>query len=156
MHVDRPGAEIVTAREGNAGRAGSGQERPEHDDRSTHLTDEIEWCLRTRVVGNLDHERVAVGVTFGPDVIEHTAHQLDIQNPGYVRQPVGAGGEKHRHHLFEGGVLGSEHCNGTFEGRSPGDDDLIHRRIVRPVWTEEVTTLAWATRRIECAGRNGC
>ena len=58
MHVDRAGTQIVSPGQCHPHLPTPGEERAEDQYRSPHLTNQVEWGLRSDVVGDIDHQRV--------------------------------------------------------------------------------------------------
>ena len=108
VHVDRPGAEVITARERHTYLAAAGEEGAEHEDGRPHLPNKIERGLGSDVLRDIDGERVILQDAGRPDVLEDVAHELDVDDVRDVLEQMFAGSQQRSHLLFEDGVLGPQ------------------------------------------------
>ena len=168
VEVDRPGAEVVAARQGEPGAAAAGQQRTEHRRRGPHPRGPGSVGATGSTVGGLRQPqhpgaRRAVALRAHADRVEQLAHELDVDDPGHVRELVGALREDARRHQLEHGVLGAAHRHraGQRAGRPHGDRThpvsmlarcpgwrragRARRRTRRPVPTPP-TTWSWRPR----------
>ncbi len=130
VHVDRARSKIVAAGKGHSGAAKPGEQRTHDHDRGPHGSDQFQWSLGNQLSRHIDVEHVIFEVARRSEVRQHVTHELDIDDAGHIAQSMAAIGEDRCHHLLEGGVLGSERCDGTREAVPALDDDVGHWRIV--------------------------
>ena len=130
VHVDRPGAEVVAARHRQPDPPATGEQRPEHVDRSPDPLDL--FVRRDRREVALVRQREPTGSwrrRADPDRAEQLAHAGDVHDRRHVGQLVRAVGEDRGGHQLEDGVLRPGHVDRAPELADPADDDLIGRGI---------------------------
>ena len=135
VEVDGAGAPRAAAGERDAGLAAAAEERAEHVERGAHLLDEVVGRLGVVHVRRVDHHRVrrrGVVVGFVRDGAardaEHVRERVDIVEHGHVAERGDAVGEDGGGHERERRVLRAADVNGTGEGASALNDELIHER----------------------------
>ena len=135
MEVNRPRTEVITSRQRHPGLARPGKEGAENEYRRAHLPDEVERCLRIRILRDDDLNRRPAPFTGRADMLQHAPHDFDVENARNVREPVNAGGQQRRDHVLERCVLRSKNCNFTFKADTTNDpkrfDAFDHNDEVR-------------------------
>ncbi|GBE24660.1 hypothetical protein BMS3Bbin02_00935 [bacterium BMS3Bbin02] len=126
MHIDGPGTEVVTSRKGNSHGTDAREESTQYEDRCPHLSNNVEWRLCRKRLGNRDRPRSAVGRTSRPDMLKNLAHQTDVNDIRHVGQNVGARGQQSRDKMLEDRVLCAEHADSSAQGCPTDDSQSFH------------------------------
>ena len=126
MHVDGPGTEVVPAGEGDPRLTTTGEKGTEHHDRGPHLPNQLDRRLREELVGNNHPELVIALLHPAAGVLQHLAHQPDVEDRRDIGQTMPARSEQSRDHLLEHSVLGPQHADSPLETRSALDNQLGH------------------------------
>ena len=134
VHVDRPGAEVVTPGYRHLCLAEPSQQGAEDDDRCPHLLDQVVRGLGN-YVGTPSYPQDPALVCVPGDGETHrgkqVAHQRHVDDPGNVAQRVFTLGEHRRRHKLEDRVLGSRDRHDALEGPARTDHELLDRRTFR-------------------------
>jgi hypothetical protein len=142
MHVDRPGSEIVSSGQGDPSHTTTGKQWAEDDDRSSHLTDQIDRRLGIELLRHDDKKLVAILSDHTTGMGEDLAHQLDVENAGHIGETVAPRGEQTCDHLLEDRILRTEHPNCAFETgptfdhkmRHHAEDSDLEAKTLSPTW----------------------
>ena len=139
VHVDLAGADLATARHGDARGAEASDERPEHRDAGTHLGHQFVRGLAPGHSRRVHDERMAVAHDVRAQAVEHLAHDLDVGDERNVMDDRLALPQQGGGHELERRVLGSRHGHFPPERAvALHDDDLfshgsvLHARALRP------------------------
>ena len=107
MHPDGSRAEVVASGKRDAGSSHPGEQSPENQNGRPHLADQIERCLGMKRIRHINGQDRTVPGAGSTDMVEDLSHYLDVENARDVVEAVTPWGEKHRHHVLQGGVLGT-------------------------------------------------
>ena len=143
VHIQRPAADGVAARQRDLGLSAAGDERAEHRDGPADPADQVVVGLVAERRRDLDrHRRRATGDR-APQAADQLRHDRDVQDVGHVGQDRRAFGQQRGGHQLQDAVLGPAHGDLARESRSTGHDEAVHQAslgtqplppVLRPAW----------------------
>jgi len=142
VEVDGAGADGAAAGEGHPSPSLSSNQGTQHEHGGPHRLHEVVGRFEGGEGPGLHlHGSADAEVHLGAEGGQHSAHGPDVAHFGDVRQDDALVGQERGAEVGEGGVLRPRDADGSLEGTSPDDADLVHElsvlygetRLTRPV-----------------------
>ena len=130
VQLDRPGPDLVSARERDASAPGPGQQRPEDDDRRADLPHEVVGRLETGYLGRVEDRGVRTKLDRHAEMGQQLRHDGTVADPRHVADHAPPGRQECGGHQLERRVLRAGDPYGSLETPATRDEETIHRSMV--------------------------